>query len=439
MKSGIHVSLDIGTTSVKVIVAEFVNGELNVIGVGNEKSKGISRGIIVDIDQTVLSIQKAIRQAEDKSGVQIKQVIVGVPANGLDIEPCHGMVGVTDAGNEITNEDIQKVVNAALIKAVPPERDILAVLPQEFVVDGFDGISDPRGMIGVRLELHALLLSSPKTILHNIKRCVEKAGYVIQALVLQPLALSSAALNTGERDFGTILVDLGGGQTTVSIIHDNQLKFAFVDQEGGEYITKDLSVVLNTAPENAEKLKREYGYALVDVASQENRIPVEVVGQSKATSVTESYLAEIIEARMMQIFEKIDMELENIDAHRLPGGMVLTGGTSALPGTIQLAEEVFGVNVKMYIPNQMGIRYPSFTTGIGLIQYVAEETEIQRLMNYALLGYNSQLVFSTADKDSATQYVVPDNTGTDEKTEKNVKKGENVLKKAWDQLMSFFE
>src|SRR5699024_6771088 len=186
MKSGIHVSLDIGTTSVKVIVAEYINGELNVIGVGNEKSQGISRGIIVDIDLTVQSIQRAVHQAEEKSGIQIDEVIVGVPANGLEIEPCHGMVGVADAGNEITSEDVQNAVGAALIKAVPPERDILSVLPQEFVVDGFDGISDPRGMIGVRLELHALLLSSPKTILHNIRRCVEKAGWGIQTMILHP-------------------------------------------------------------------------------------------------------------------------------------------------------------------------------------------------------------------------------------------------------------
>jgi len=439
MKSGIHVSLDIGTTSVKVIVAEFVNGELNVIGVGNEKSKGISRGIIVDIDQTVESIQRAVRQAQEKSGVQIDEVIVGVPANGLEIEPCHGMIGVSNAGNEITNEDVQNVVGAALIKAVPPERDILAVLPQEFVVDGFDGISDPRGMIGVRLELHALLLSSPKTILHNIKRCVERAGCRIKALILQPLAVSSAALSAGEKDFGTILIDLGGGQTTVSIMHDNQLKFAYVDQEGGEYMTKDISVVLNTAPENAERLKREYGYALVDSASEDNHFSVEVVGQSKAVSVSEAYLAEIIEARLMQIFEKIEDELDAIDAYRLPGGIVLTGGASALPGVVQLAEEIFGVNVKMYIPDQMGIRYPSFTTGVGLIQYVAGQTETQRLINEALIGYNSQLILSPSENENAVQMtVVPEQREENPQTAAGGN-GESIFKKLWSQLASFFE
>ncbi len=435
----IHVSLDIGTTSVKVIVAEIVNGELNVIGVGNEKSKGVSRGIIVDIDQTVDSIQRAVQQAEQKSGIEITDVIVGVPANGLEIESCHGMIGVSDAGNEIVDADIQNVVNAALIKSVPPERDILAVLPQEFVVDGFDGIRDPRGMIGVRLEMHALLFSSPKTILHNIKRCVEKAGYTIQAMVLQPLAMSSTALSAGESDFGTILLDLGGGQTTVSVVHDNQLKFVFVDQEGGEYLTKDISVVLNTAPAQAEKLKREYGYAMTEAASEENRVPVEVVGQAKTTTISERYLAEIIEARMLQIFEKIDAELKDIDAYRLPGGIVLSGGSSALPSTIELAEEIFGVNVKMYIPSQMGIRYPSFTTGIGLIKYVAEETGIQRLINRNLLGYHPQVSASQEGSETGPFYTVSEEENLTEEQQSIAEKGETMLKKVWGQFASFFE
>lgn len=439
MKSGIHVSLDIGTTSVKVIVAEYINGELNVIGVGNEKSQGISRGIIVDIDRTVQSIQRAIQQAEEKSGVEIEEVIVGVPANGLEIEPCHGMVGVSDAGNEITSKDVEDAVGAALIKAVPPERDILAVLPQEFIVDGFDGISDPRGMIGVRLELHALLLSAPKTILHSIRRCVEKAGCRIKALVLQPLGVSSAALSSGERDFGTIVIDMGGGQTTASVIHDHQLKFSFVDQEGGEYMTKDISVVLNTAPENAERIKREYGYALVDSASKENQFLVDVVGQSKAVPVSESYLSEIIEARLLQIFETIDEELRLIDAYKLPGGIILTGGVSAMPGVTELAEEIFGVPVKMSIPEQMGIRYPSFTTAIGLIQYTAGQSEIQKLIDQVLLGYNSSLVLTPADNDEIPVHISESDYQEQKPQTNAIEKGKTVFGKLMNQLNSFFE
>ena len=222
-------------------------------------------------------------------------------------------------------------------------------------------------------------------------------------------------------------------------MHDNQLKFVHVDQEGGEYLTKDISVVLNTAPAQAEKLKREYGYAMVDSALEENQVPVEVVGQSKPTTISEMYLAEIIEARMLQIFENIHEELEDIDAYRLPGGIVVSGGSAALPSTIELAEEIFGVNVKMYIPNQMGIRYPSFTTGIGLIKYVVEETEIQKVMNQTLLGYNSQQVFSKSDKEANDSYVVSEDSETHSPEPSIGEKGQNALKKVWSQVTSFFE
>lgn len=195
--TGIYVSLDIGTTSIKVVVAEFVNGQMNIIGVGNEKSEGLSRGIIVDIDQTVDSIKKAIKQAEEKANIDIRNVIVGIPANNVKIEPCHGMIAVSGDNREITEIDVENVMAAAMVKSVPPEREIIAVIPEEFVVDGFSEIRDPRGMIGVRLEMHATMITGPKTILHNTKRCVEKAGLQIEEVVLQPLAISSAKNDEG--------------------------------------------------------------------------------------------------------------------------------------------------------------------------------------------------------------------------------------------------
>ncbi|WP_313468600.1 cell division protein FtsA, partial [Carnobacterium sp.] len=257
--------------------------------------------IIIDIDKTVDSINKAIKQAEQKANVDIRNVVVGIPSNNIEIEPCHGMIAVAGDNHEITEEDVESVLAAAMVKSVPPEREILAVFPEEFLVDGFDGIRDPRGMIGVRLEMHATMITGPKTILHNTKRCVEKAGLHIQDIVLQPLAASSIAMTDGERDFGTILIDMGGGQTTVSVMHDNQLKFAYVNQEGGEYVTKDISVVLNTSLESAERIKRDYGYALPEETSPDEEFPVDVVGQSKPIKVDEQYLSEIIEARLVQI------------------------------------------------------------------------------------------------------------------------------------------
>lgn len=372
----VHVSLDIGTTAVKVIVSEFARNQLNVIGVGVEQTRGVSRGIIVDIDATVDAIKKAVYKAEQRANVTIKQVVVGVPSNQIAIEHCQGMIAVSSENREITNKDVNNVISAAKVRSVPPEREIISILPKEFVVDGFDGIRDPRGMIGVRLELFAHLITGPKTIVHNIRRCVEKAGLVISEMVLQPLASSRVALTSGERSFGTTLIDMGGGQTSAAVIHDEQVKFVYIDQQGGQYVTKDISAVLNTTIDNAEMLKREYGYAYLDSLAESRYIPVEIVGQKDPIRVEESYLSEIIEARLTQTFEQIKQALLKVDALSLPGGIVLTGGASILPGIIELAENVFNVPVRVYIPEQMGLRHPAFTQALGLLHYTVQLDEI---------------------------------------------------------------
>ena len=368
---GIYVSLDIGTTSIKVVVAEYIRGQLNIIGVGNEKSQGLSRGVIVDIDETVESIKKAVKQAEQKANIQIQDVIVGIPSNQISIEPCHGMIAVSSENREITDVDVHNVISAAKVRSVAPEREIISVIPEEFIVDGFDGIKDPRGMIGVRLELYASMITGPKTIVHNIKRCIDKAGLNIEEMVIQPLAISQVAMSAGEREFGTILIDMGGGQTSASVMHDHQLKFSYVDQEGGDFVTKDISVILNASYENAERIKREYGYAISTETSDEEFFPVETIGKKDPVKVDEHYLSEIIEAREVQIFETIKRALDQVDA--------LTGGASSMAGVLELAQEIFGVNVKTYIPEQMGMRNPIYATSMGLIQYAASLDDVHRI------------------------------------------------------------
>ncbi|AMB99663.1 cell division protein FtsA [Aerococcus urinaehominis] len=375
----IHVSLDIGTTSIKVIVAEFINGQLNVIGVGTERSHGLSRGVIVDIDQTVSAIKAAVDQAQQKSGHKITEVVVGVPSNQINIEPCYGMIAVNSDNKEITSQDVKNVLQAAKVRAVPPEREIISVLPEEFIVDGFDGIRDPRGMIGVRLELYASLITGPKTITHNIRRCVESAGLKIKDFVVQPLAISQVALSESEREFGTILIDLGGGQSSASVMHDNQLKFSFVDQEGGQHVTSDISQILNTTMDSAERIKREYGYAIPEDTSSEEFFPVQTVGSKEPVKIDERYLSEIIEARLRQIFETLKKALDQVEAFDLPGNVVLTGGGVSLPGLVELAEEVFGTEVKVYIPEYVGLRSPIYATGVGLIQYTEQLADVYQL------------------------------------------------------------
>lgn len=386
----IIVSLDIGTTSIKVVVAEYINGHVNIIGVGNEKSRGLSRGVIVDIDETVYSIQKAIEQAERKANVKINEVVVGVPSNKLAIDDCHGMIAVASENREITSKDVDNVISAAKVRSVPPEREVIAILPQEFIVDGFNGIRDPRGMIGVRLELYARLLTGPRTIIHNIRRCVEKAGLQITEFVIQPQAIASVALNQDEREFGTVVVDMGGGQTSASIIYDNQLKYSFVDQEGGDYVTKDISLILNTSLDSAERIKREFGYAVSSQTSPDEYFPVETVGRKDPVRVDERYLSEIIEARLVQIFETIRDDLQAVDAMDLPGGFVLTGGASSLPGVLELAQKYFGKQVRIYIPEQMGMRNPIYTTSMGMVEYVVGLDDVHRIAQSTFRSQRAQ-------------------------------------------------
>lgn len=439
-KTGIYVGLDIGTTSVKVVVAEYVDSQMNIIGVGNAKSEGINRGIIVDIEKTVQAIKRAVGQAEEKAGIQIRTVNVGIPANLLEVENCQGMIAVNNESKEITNEDVRNVASAALVRSVPPERQIIAVLPQEFTVDGFEGIKDPRGMIGVRLEMYGVMFTGPKTIIHNIRKCVEKAGLTIDQTIITPLALTESILSDGEKDFGTIVIDIGGGQTTTAVMHDKQLKFTNVNQEGGEYVTRDISTVLNTSFNNAEALKINYGDAYPARTSASEEFPVDVIGKAEPVKIDERYLSEIIEARMEQIFTKAKDVLDEIDALDLPGGVVLTGGAASLPGVVDLAQEILGTPVKLHVPNHMGLRNPVFTNVISLVDYAASMSEITQVVVSAITG--ERVVPTTSSTPAVQTPVVPDEEPEYEQptyeTNANYYDEEEHQEKVTDKIKNFF-
>lgn len=220
----IYVSLDIGTSSVKVIIGEMVNDSLNIIGVGNVKSEGLRKGSIVDIDETVHSIKSAIEQAERMIGMEINQVIVGITGNHVTLQPCHGVVAVSSENREITNDDVDRVMDAARVISIPPEREIINIIPKQFIVDGQDEIKDPRKMIGVRLEMEGSIITGSKTILHNTLRCVERAGLEILDITLQPLAAGEFALSKDEKSLGVALIDIGGGSTTIAVFEQGYLR-----------------------------------------------------------------------------------------------------------------------------------------------------------------------------------------------------------------------
>ncbi|OJF96514.1 cell division protein FtsA [Alkalibacterium sp. 20] len=436
MRNGVYTSLDIGTTSIKVIVSEVLNGQMNVTGVGSERTNGISKGLIIDIDETAHSIKKAVEQAEEKAGVTIESLIVGVPALNIEINPFHVSVDVSSANQEVNDSVIEKMVKQIRERKVSSDQTLLSVMIEEFIVDGFDGIKDPRKMVGNQVELYGTAMTVSKTVLHNIKKSVNNAGYAIDDVLFQPKAMSELIMSEDERRFGTIQIDLGGGQTTVSAIHDQQVKFSSIIKEGGSNITKDISVVLNTSLKNAEKIKKEVGYAFIDdeALANDQSITIDVVGQDNTIQVKESYIAEIIEARMAQIFEQVKTELDGIGALELPGGIILTGGTSAIPKIEELAEEIFNVHVKKYVPDFMGVRYPSFTNAISLVFYKANMDDIHEVMNrYVLFDGETPLTQLVKQQDAK-----PVNTNEKQLNE-NTENNETIIDKIKNFLTHFFD
>ena len=373
----IYVSLDIGTSNVRIIIGEMANGNINIIGVGTTKSEGIKKGSIVDIDQTVQSIKRAVEQAERMVGLSINKVIVGVNGNHVQLQPCHGVVAVSSPDREIGDEDIERVIDAAQVISIPPEREIIDVIPKQFIVDGLEEINDPRGMIGVRLEMEGTIITGSKTILHNLLRCVERAGLQIADICLQPLAAGAVAVSKDEKSLGVGLVDIGGGSITVSIFEHGTLQATSVIPVGGDHITNDLAVGLRISTDEAERIKVKHGHAFIDEASDEEICKVSSIGSNSEEQYTQYEIAHIIEPRVAEMVELIDSEVQRLGYRDLPSGFVLTGGTVMLPGVLELAKDMLNTNVRIALPDYIGVREPKYTTGVGLIQFAYRNVKIQ--------------------------------------------------------------
>ena len=371
----IYISLDIGSSSIKVLIGEMSDRQLHVIGVGQVKSNGIRRGAIVDIDATVQSIKKAVDQAERMTGLKIEEVVLGVPANQTVLQPVKGVVAVNGDGREISDDDLARVLDSAESIATPPEKEIVNLLPRRYTVDLLSEIKDPRGMIGTRLEVDATLIMTSRTLLHNVLRCVERAGLHVREIYLQPLAAGYYALTEDEKNQGTAYIDLGGGSTTVAVFEDGLLTHTGVVGMGGDQITKDLSIVLETSTEQAEKIKKQYGHAFLDDASDDQLFEVQIEGTNMTQQFSQRYIAEIIGARVEEIFEYVLDELSRLGVRDLPGGIVLTGGVAGLEGIGQVARQVMQLRVRIHTPDYIGVRDPGFTTAVGLIRYAHSDDE----------------------------------------------------------------
>ncbi|MFD2612813.1 cell division protein FtsA [Paenibacillus gansuensis] len=368
----IIVSLDIGTSKVRAIIGEITNGTINIIGVGSADSEGIRKGAIVDIDQTVQSIRNSIDHAERMVGIQISEVAVGITGNHIALQSSHGVVAVSNEDREIGDEDIDRVIQAARVIALPPEREIIGIVPKQYVVDGLEGIQDPRGMIGVRLEVEATIITGSKMAIHNLLRCVERAGLKVTGLILMSLASGQLTLSKDEKSMGTVLVDIGAGATTISVFEQGNLTATSTLPIGGEYITNDISIGLRTHAEYAEKIKLKYGCAVISDAAADQVFKVNRIGSNVDKEFSQVDLSNIIEPRVQEIFQLIREEVNRLGYADLAGGYVLTGGTVSMPGMLTIAQEELATSVRIAVPDFIGVRDPAFTSGVGIIHFVTK-------------------------------------------------------------------
>ncbi|RAU91320.1 cell division protein FtsA [Paenibacillus sp. YN15] len=376
------VSLDIGTSKVRVIIGEVINGAINIIGVGSSESEGIRKGAIVDIDKTVESIRNAVDHAERMVGIQISDVFVGISGNHIALQSSHGVVAVSNEDREIGDEDIERVLQAARVIALPPEREIIGIVPKQFLVDGLEGIQDPRGMIGVRLEVEATIITGTKTAVHNLRRVVEKSGLRIAGLTLMSLASGFLTLSKDEKSLGTVLVDVGAGATTISVFMDGNMAATSTIPVGGDFVTNDISIGLHTQTEHAEKMKLKYGCASLDDAAADQVFKVPRIGSNLDKEFSQVDLASIIEPRIEEIFQLIRAEVHRLGYGNAAGGYVLTGGTVNLPGILSVAKRELDTSVRIASPEFIGVRDPSYTSGVGIINFVAKNAKTRPSGNH---------------------------------------------------------
>ncbi len=371
-ESNKYVALDVGTSSVKILMGQVHKDESHIIGVGEVPTKGMKKGVIVDMDATVQSIKQAVEHLERVTNEKVPDVILGVPAIDLQLLLTNGVVAVNSEEGEITDAELNRVLDSAALASIGKDRELMNVLGEEYIVDEYDEITDPRGMIGRRLEVKGKVITSPRTLVHNLVRCVNNAGIEIREMYAQPLVTGNYVLTNDEKERSSAIVDIGGGTTTVSYYEYGRLMGSRVIPVGGDNITKDISIILKTSMEEAKRLKVEYGHTFVDEASDET-FDVKIIGSDVVESYSQKFLAEIISARMEELYELIMDELFNLSVRDLNGGIIFTGGTAQLNGLLQHTKEVFQTRVRIHIPTEIGVREPMYSTALGLIHYASEE------------------------------------------------------------------
>ena len=371
------VGLDIGTKKTVAIIGEITEEQkVEIIGIGVAESKGIRKGVVVNLDQTISAIKKAQEEAELMAGVEIDSAYVGISGAHIKSFNSRGVVAVSGKNREITREDIKRVIDQARALSIPPDREIIHIIPQEFIVDEQDGIKDPLGMSGIKLEVNVHIVTSAITSLQNLKNCLEKSNIGIQEIVLNQIATSYSTLTQDERELGVGMIDLGAGTTEVAIFERGSLWYTSTIPLGGDNFTNDIAVGLRTPIPEAEKIKKKYGCVALPITEEQETIEVPTVGKTKKSRLlSRQILADIIQPRAEEIFRLVDGDIKRMGYEKsLNSGLVLTGGTALLDGLEEVAEEIFDLPVRRGDPSYIGglidrVSTPDYATAVGLILY----------------------------------------------------------------------
>jgi cell division protein FtsA len=371
------VGLDIGTSKVVAIVGEIgLEGSIEVVGIGSHPSKGMKKGVVVNIESTVQSIQRAVEEAELMAGCQIHSVYVGIAGSHIRSLNSHGIVAIKD--REVYGLDLERVIDAAQAVAIPADQKILHILPQEYVIDNQEGIKEPMGMSGVRLEAKVHLVTCAVNAAQNIEKCIRRCGLEVEEIILEQLASSYSVLTDDERELGVCLVDIGGGTTDIAIFTDGSIRHTGVIPIAGDQVTNDIAMALRTPTQHAEEIKIRYACALTQLAGADETIKVPSVGDRPPRDLSRQALAEVVEPRYDELFTLVQAELRRSGFEDLvPAGVVLSGGTSKMEGVVELAEEIFHMPVRVGYPQAVQglndiLRNPIYATSVGLLLYGAE-------------------------------------------------------------------
>ncbi|TLM65823.1 MAG: cell division protein FtsA [Deltaproteobacteria bacterium] len=367
------VGLDIGTTKICAIVGTMTESGLDIVGIGSSPSRGMRKGVVINIEGTVTAIRKAIQEAELMAGCEINSVFAGIAGGHINGINSQGVIAIKS--REVTSEDVRRVIDAAKAIAIPMDREVIHILPQEFIVDDQDGIKEPLGMNGVRLEVRVHIVTGAVASAQNIIKSCNKAGVAVGDIVLEQLASAEAVLTQDEKDLGVALVDIGGGTTDIAIFVDGAIKHTSVLSLGGNHLTNDIAVGLRTPAQEAERIKQKWGCCLTSMVGKDETIEVPSVGGREPRILSRQLLAEILEPRVEEIFTLVNRELiKSGFENRISSGLVLTGGSAILPGMPELAEQIFNLPVRRGVPQGIGgladvVNSPVYATGVGLVKY----------------------------------------------------------------------